>query len=56
MNRLQWKLVQDCVDNEEKLTSWEHDFINDLDDRGEDYELSDKQNHALTKIAVRVTL
>lgn len=40
----------DALDQEEKLTSWESDFINSLAERDDDYELSQKQNEILNRI------
>lgn len=54
MNRVQWKFVQDALENDHKLSAWEQDFVSDLDDRGEDYELSDKQNAVLNRISQKV--
>ena len=53
MNRVQRKFVIDALDQEHKLTEWEHQFINDLAERDEkwpDRELSDRQNEILNRI------
>ena len=47
MNRIQSKFVSDAMDYEERLSEWELQFINDLADKPDDYELSDKQNSPL---------
>lgn len=53
MNRVQRKFVLDALDQEDKLTEWESQFINDLAERDEkwpDRELSDRQNEILNRI------
>lgn len=53
MNRVQRKFVIDALDQEDKLTEWESQFVNDLADRDEnqpDLKLSDKQNEVLNRI------
>lgn len=53
MNRVQRKFILDALDQEDKLTEWEHQFINDLaerDERNPDMVLSDKQNEILNRI------
>lgn len=50
MNRVQIKFIKDSLDAEDQLNEWESQFINDLANRGDDYELSPKQNHTLNQI------
>jgi hypothetical protein len=50
MNRVQIKFIKDALDQPEKLTDWEYDFINDLAEKGDDYSLSAKQNEILNRI------
>lgn len=50
MNRVQIKFVKDAIDQPDKLTEWEWDFINDIAERGDDYTLSPKQNEILNRI------
>jgi len=50
MNRVQIKFIEDALDQDHKLTAWECDFISDISDRGDDYELSEKQNEILNRI------
>lgn len=50
MNRVQIQFVKDALDQPEKLSDWEYDFINDLAEKDEDYRLSDKQNAVLNRI------
>lgn len=54
MNRIQTKFVSDAMDYEERLTEWELQFINDLADKPENYELSDKQNSVLNRISQKI--
>ena len=50
MNRVQKKFVMDALDQDYKLTDWELGFINDLAEKPDDYELSEKQNAILNRI------
>lgn len=50
MNKVQISFINDALDQDDKLTEWEHQFINDIADLGEDIELSDKQNEILNRI------
>lgn len=50
MNRVQKRFVKDAMDQPEKLTDWENKFIDDLSEKPDSYELSEKQNAALNKI------
>ena len=54
MNGYQRKRILEALDNEDKLTDWEWDFINSLANKEEersDYDLSDKQNEVLNRIS-----
>lgn len=50
MNRVQQKFVNDALDQPEKLTDWEYDFINSIAEIPEDRELTEKQNAILNRI------
>lgn len=50
MNRVQRKFVKDALDQPYNLNEWENDFIDNLADRDDDYELSEKENAVLNKI------
>lgn len=50
MNRVQIRFIKDALGQPEKLTEWENNFINDLADKPESYELSEKQNATPNKI------
>lgn len=50
MNRVQIRFIKDALDQPEKLSAWENQFINDLAEKPEEYELSEKQNAALNRI------
>lgn len=54
MNGFQEKIVQKAMDNDSKLSSWECEFIDSLNDKPERYELSDKQNEILNRISEKV--
>lgn len=57
MNRVQRKFIIDALDQEDKLTEWESQFINDLAERDEkwpDRELSDRQNEILNRIQRKI--
>lgn len=51
MNSYYQKRILGALDCEDKLTAWEWDFINSLADRGDDYELSEKQKQILNRIS-----
>lgn len=50
MNRVQIRFIKDAIDQPEKLSEQENNFIDDLADKEEEYKLSDKQNAVLNKI------
>lgn len=50
MDRFQNKIILRALNNEDKLTEWESDFINNLADKEEGYKLSDKQASILNRI------
>jgi hypothetical protein len=50
MNRVQKQFVKDALDQPEKLTDWEYDYINDLAGKPDEYVLSQKQNEILNRI------
>ena len=54
MNKVQSKFVCDCLENEHLLTEWESQFINNIADKDENYQLSDKQNSILNRIIGKV--
>jgi len=49
-NRVQIRFIKDAMDQPENLTEWENNFINDLSEKEDDYELSERQNATLNKI------
>jgi len=53
MNGYQKKRILGALDSEHVLSEWEWDFINSLADKGDDYELSEKENHKLNEIATK---
>lgn len=54
MNSYQEKRVIEAMDNPEKLTDWENEFIDSLADKEEDYKLSTKQNAVLNRISQKM--
>jgi len=54
MNRIQIKFIEDALDQDRNLTAWECDFIENLSNRPESYELSDKQNDTLNRISQKL--
>lgn len=50
MNKVQKKFVIDALDQPEKLTDWESDFIDSLAEKPDEYILSEKQNEILNRI------
>lgn len=54
MNRIQKKFICDALDSEHMLSEWESQFINDLAERPDDYELSNKQNEVLNRISQKI--
>jgi phenolic acid decarboxylase len=50
MNKVQIRFIKDAMDQPEKLSEWENNFIDDLSEKEDDYELSDKQNSVLNRI------
>jgi hypothetical protein len=54
MNRVQIKLIKDCIEYPYALNDWERGFIDNLADNEENYELSYKENHKLNQIAQKV--
>lgn len=50
MNKVQIKFIQEALDNDDVLTEWEGRFINDMADKPETFELSEKQNEILNRI------
>ena len=53
-NRVQKRFICDALEDEHKLSEWERQFINDLADRGDDYDLSEKQNAVLNRISQKI--
>ena len=53
-NRVQRQIIIDALDNEDLLSDWESDFINDIADYDNDKELTHNQNKILNKIGNRI--
>ena len=54
MNRVQKRFVKDAMDMDHKLSEWEFNFINDLAEKDDSYELSEKQNEVLNRIQRKI--
>lgn len=54
MNGFQKKIILDALDQLERLSEWECDFINDIADKDDDYELSKSQNAVVNRIAQKL--
>ncbi len=54
MNRIQKRFIKDAIDQPENLTDWENNFISDLAEKPDSYELSEKQNAVLNKISQKL--
>jgi hypothetical protein len=50
MNRVQIRFIKDALDQPEKLSDWENQFISDIAEKPESYELTEKQNAILNRI------
>jgi len=50
MNRIQKRIILDALDEPESLSDWENDFINDIADKGDEYQVSEKQNQIINRI------
>ena len=54
MNKVQRKFIIDALEYSDHLSEWENEFINNLSERKDDYELTEKQNKVLNRIADKV--
>jgi hypothetical protein len=54
MNRIQKKFICDALEHEHMLSEWESQFINDLAEKPDDYELSKRQNEVLNRISQKI--
>ena len=54
MNGFQEKIIEKAMDNDHKLSSWECEFVENLSEKSDRYELSDKQNEILNRISEKV--
>lgn len=57
MNRVQCRLLDECVEADRKgkveFSEWECEFIESMEDKSIDYELSDKQNATLNRLNMK---
>jgi len=54
MNRVQKKIIKEALDSPEILDKWEYDFINNIAEKDDSYELSAKQNSIINRIGNRI--
>lgn len=54
MNRVQIQIIKEAIDSPEKLSDWEDEFVNDIAEKGDDYELSEKQNSIVNRIGSKM--
>ncbi len=54
MNRIQKTIIKQAIEDPSHLSDWEYDFVNDLADKEDDYELSEKQNSILNRIGSKL--
>ena len=54
MNGFQEKVIERAERNIHALSSWECEFIESLQDKPDNYELTDKQNSILNRISGKV--
>lgn len=54
MNGFQEKQLLEASQNLEQLTEWEQGFVRDLLEKGDGYELSEKQNGIVNRIAQKL--
>ena len=50
MNKVQAMFITEAMDQPERLSDWENEFIDSLADKEEDYLISEKQNAILNRI------
>lgn len=50
MNNFQTQIILDAMDEPGKLTPWETEFIDNMADKEDGYEVSEKQNSVLNRI------
>lgn len=54
MNRLYLKIIEEAEEQSHLLSEWEEGFIDDLSQKDEDYELSEKQIDILNRIGSKM--
>jgi len=51
MNGFQRKIISDALEDPDRLTEWEYDFVNNLADKDDFIDLTDKQNAIVNRIS-----
>lgn len=54
MNKFYKRIILDGLENEEMLTEWEVEFISNLAEKPDEYELSEKQKEVLKRIEHKI--
>jgi hypothetical protein len=54
VNNYQRKRIVEAIEYEEHLNEWECEFINDLSNKDDNYELSENQNKTLNRISEKI--
>lgn len=54
MNKVQERLLEECMENESKLNDWERGFIDNLSSYDDDRALTTDQNKTLNKLNKKV--
>lgn len=53
-NRVQRQIIVDALDNQDKLSEWEYEFIQDIANYPDHRDLSPKQNTVLNRIGTKI--
>lgn len=56
MNFGERQMLKEVIDNQEKLSEWEEDFIINIDEKGDEYILSERQHEVLYKCYKKAVL
>lgn len=54
MDNIQIKMINEALENQDELTSWESDFVQDLSMKDKHYPLSEKQRAVLYRISKKI--
>ena len=51
MNTFQRKIILAALEDPEPLSEWEYDFINNMAEKPDEYDVSEKQNKIINRIS-----